>query len=87
MLKIIKFNSSYLARVPRHLQQEEASVALWQKVIRWIVLVQHLQHKVTSPEIGNSPGQPRPSPHEPQEQGSLLIRKLLHDVPEPSDQR
>lgn len=30
------------AGVAGHLQQEEACVALWQEVIRWVVLIQHL---------------------------------------------
>lgn len=32
-----------LARVPRQFEQEEAGVGLWQEVIRWVVLVQHLK--------------------------------------------
>lgn len=36
------FTENRLARVPWHLQQEKAGVALGKKVVRWIVLVHYL---------------------------------------------
>ncbi len=35
----------WLAGVARHLQQEEASVRLWEIVVRWMVLVQNLNSR------------------------------------------
>ena len=50
------------------------------------VKVSYLQHKVTSPEVGNGPGEAGPAPHKPEEQGSLVVRELLHHLPEPIHQ-
>jgi len=38
----------FAARVARHLEQEEASVALWHVVVRRTVLVQHLPYNTTA---------------------------------------
>ena len=56
-------------------------------MVRWLVLIQDLQHEVSSSEVGNVARQPGPAPHEPQEEGPLAGRERLQDLPEPADQR
>lgn len=51
------------------------------------VKVSYLQHKVASPEVGNGPREAGPAPHKPEEQGPLVVRELLHHLPEPIHQR
>lgn len=63
--------STHLARVARHFEQKETCVAFGQEVIGRILL-QHLQHKVTSTKIGDSARQTCAAPHEAQEQRTFL---------------
>lgn len=61
------FLENSLTRVPGHLEQEEAGVALRKEVIRRIVLVQYLQDKVPPTEVCDGSREARSTPHEPQE--------------------
>lgn len=56
-------------------------------MIRWIVLVQYLQDKVSPTEVGNGPREARSTPHESQEQRPFLVGEFLHHFPEPLHQR
>ena len=61
----------HFARIARHLEQEEAHVALRQKLIGRLVLVQDLQHRLPPTEVGYGEGQPCAAPDEAQKQGAL----------------
>lgn len=52
-----------------------------------IVLVEDVQNEIPSAEVRNGARQTGSTPDEAQEQGSFVVGELLHDLPEPLDQR
>ena len=47
----------------------------------------YLQDEIPSSEVGDGSWESGSAPHEPEEQGALIVGELLHDVPEPADER
>ena len=47
----------------------------------------YLQDEVPSSEVGDGSWKTGSPPHEPEEQGALIVGELLHNVPEPVDER
>lgn len=73
----------YLARISWHFKQKEARVTFGQEMIRWLVFVEHLQHKITTTKIGYSAWKSRSSPHKTQKQRPFMVGKFFHHFPKP----